>query len=140
MPNFGTTSRVRLATAHPELQRLFNEVVKEFDCKILDGHRDAARQMTAFVEGHSKVKWPHSLHNQNPSLAVDVAPWPIRWPDKNRGAFAKDLGRFYMFVGYVKGKAEELGIKIRCGADWNGNNEINDQTFDDLPHFELMSL
>ena len=68
------------------------------------------------------------MHNNKPSLAIDVAPYPIDWDDKIS---------FYHFVGYVKGTADQLGIKIRCGADWNCNNNLHDQTFFDLTHFEL---
>ncbi len=69
-----------------------------------------------------------SKHNQNPSLAADVAPWPLDWKDKER---------FYHFAGRVSGIAQMLGIAIRWGGDWNGNNDLKDQTFYDLPHFEL---
>jgi hypothetical protein len=50
--------------------------------------------------------------------------------------YAKDLARWYYFGGYVCGVAEELGIPIRWGGDWNGNRQVDDQSFDDLPHFE----
>jgi len=63
------------------------------------------------------------------SLAVDVVPYPINW---------NDLPRFYMFVGYVKRIADELGITIRCGADWDMDGWSKDQKFHDLPHFELV--
>ena len=42
-----------------------------------------------------------------------------------------------MFAGYVKGVAASLGIEIRIGADWNGNFTAKDQSFHDLPHFEI---
>ena len=64
-----------------------------------------------------------------PSLAADVVPYPIDWEDHQR---------FYMFVGIVQGIAASMNIKIRCGADWDGDMEIKDQNFHDLPHFELL--
>ena len=65
-----------------------------------------------------------------PSLAIDAAPSPIDWNDRER---------FFYFAGVVKGVAEEMGIKIRWGGDWDGDNDFDDQTFDDLVHFELVS-
>jgi len=152
MPVYSRTSRERLDSCHEDLQRLFYEVIKGFDCKILYGHRTADEQMELFKrgrvltesgvwvvenpllvvtnkDGHNKP----SKHNFLPSLAVDVVPYystpaHIRW---------KDTNRMYFFAGYVLGIAEQMGIKIRSGADWDRDTEVMDQTFVDLPHFEI---
>lgn len=139
MPKFSATSKARLATCHPDLQRLFNKVIETYDCSILDGRRGKEEQNKAFDEGRSKVQYPNSNHNQTPSLAVDVAPYPVIWPDEEKRPkeYVKDMARFYHFMGYVKAKADEMGIKIRCGGDWDGDFNFKDQNFDDLPHFEL---
>jgi len=129
MPSFGGQSRMRLNTCHPDLIRLFEEVVKHYDCTILCGHRGEEEQTKAFKEGRSKVEFPLSKHNAYPSLAVDAAPYPVDWDD---------LQRFYHFVGYVRGVAQGMGIKIRSGADWDGDFEIRDQNFNDIVHFELL--
>ena len=129
MPQFGERSARALETAHPDLQRLFVEVIKHYDCSVLEGHRGQVAQEEAVAKGLSKTHWPDSKHNKYPSLAVDVAPYPINW---------KDTERFYHFAGFVKGVAEMLGIKIRCGCDWDGDTDLHDQTFMDLPHFELL--
>ena len=34
-------------------------------------------------------------------------------------------------------RAKEMGIDIRCGADWDGDNRTKNQTFHDIVHFEL---
>lgn len=129
MPEFGKNSKSRLATCHPDLQRLFNEVIKQVDCTIICGHRNREDQDEAYRTGKSKVQWPDGKHNKNPSEAVDAVPYPIDWAD---------LKQMYMFVGFVRGIALSMGIKIRCGADWNGNFDIKDQNFHDVPHFELV--
>ena len=129
MPKFGKTSQARLATCHPDLQLLMNALIKHVDVSILCGHRTEAEQNKAYREGASTKKFPKSKHNQLPSLAVDLAPWPIDW---------KDRGRFYMVVGYVRRLADELGIKIRCGGDWDGDLNTDDQRLQDLPHIELV--
>ena len=30
-----------------------------------------------------------------------------------------------------------MGINLRWGGDWNQNWEVNDNKFDDFPHFEI---
>ncbi len=129
MPKFGEKSRVNLNGADPQLQALFNEVVKIYDCSILCGFRGKEEQQEAYKTRKSKVQFPHSKHNQFPSQAVDVAPYPIDW---------QDTIRFYHFGGYVKGVADMMGVKIRWGGDWDGDLDLKDQSFDDLPHFELV--
>jgi hypothetical protein len=129
MPKFSTASIEKLNTCHPDLIRLFTEVVKHYDCTILCGQRGQAEQDEAFRTGKSQLVWPNSKHNQRPSLAVDVAPYPIDW---------KDRERFYHFAGFVKAMAITMGIKIRHGGDWDGDNDLKDQNFFDLPHFELL--
>ena len=127
MPQFGKDSLKKLQSCHPDLQKLFNEVIKHYDCTILEGQRSNEDQLKAFSAGKSKIK-SGGKHNQTPSLAVDVAPCPVDWNDKNK---------FYHFAGRVLGIAQMLGIKIRWGGDWNGDNNLKNQTFFDLPHFEL---
>lgn len=129
MPSFSEASARRLAQCDPRLQRLFNEAVKHFDCTVITGHRGKAEQEEMVRTGRSKVHWPDGKHNTVPSLAADVAPYPIDWEDRER---------FTLFAGFVKGLAVSMGIKIRWGGDWDGDTEVLDNGFDDLPHFELM--
>lgn len=129
MKEFGKASKERLGTCHSDLQRLFAEVQKRYDCTIVCGYRGEEDQEEAYRTGKSKVRFPNSKHNQSPSLAVDVVPFPIDW---------KDRTRFYHFAGFVLGVAAGMGIKIRWGGDWDGDFVLNDQKFFDLPHFELV--
>lgn len=129
MPEFSTRSRARLATCHEDLQRVFARVVQQFDCTILCGHRDQEAQNEAFHTGKSKKPWPTGKHNRDPSMAVDVMPWPIDWNDRERATY---------FAGYVKGVAEGMGVELRWGGDWDGDWSVRDNVFDDLGHFELV--
>lgn len=121
-------SRARLDDCHPSLQVLFDEVIKHIDCIILVGHRGMVDQNNAYHGGLSQLKYPQSKHNSVPAMAVDVAPYPLDW---------KDTKGFYYFAGIVKGIASQLDINIRWGGDWDSDNDLNDQTFMDLIHFEL---
>jgi len=130
----------RRSTSHILLQQLFDEVLKKVDCRYECGHRNEAEQNRSYDLGLSKVQWPDSKHNLLPSLAADVIPFPVIWPEVKDGIkkYSLDLGRLYMFVGYVKGIAYKLGIPVRAGADWDSDFQISDQTFHDLPHWELV--
>lgn len=132
MAQFSRSSLYNLDRSDPRLQVLFKEVIKEFDCTILESHRGREKQDRMVREGKSKVSWPNSKHNHFPSLALDVAPYPIDWSNT-----PKALARFYHLAGYVKGIANRFGIKIRWGGDWDSDKIFTDQNFDDLPHFEI---
>jgi hypothetical protein len=133
MPQFGQKSKKNLSSCHPKLKKVFNEVIKTVDCSVLEGHRSKDRQNALYKEGKTKVTYPKGRHNSFPSLAVDVAPYPIDWGDRER---------FTLFAGFVIGIAKSMGIKLRWGGNWdmweeNGRWEVDDNKFDDFPHFEL---
>ena len=137
MPSFSTTSKDRLKTCHQDLQTLFHYVIEFFDCTIVCGYRDKDAQNKAYMDGKSQVRWANSKHNKTPSMAVDVAPF-------NNGVIDWDYEQMYYFAGFVLGVAKMLKkygaitSDIRLGADWDGDNEIHDQRFKDLPHFEIL--
>lgn len=133
MNKFSQKSLERLNTCHPDLQKVFNKVIENYDCTIICGHRGKDEQDEAVRLGKSKLQWPNSKHNQLLSLAVDVAPYPINFENKH-----KKLARFYHFAGFFMATAETMGIKLRWGGDWDRDLDFEDQNFDDLPHFELV--
>ena len=128
MPSFGKASLERLSTCHPDLQAICHEAIKLIDFTVVCGHRNEVEQNLAYNTKKSQLKFPASKHNKTPSLAVDIAPYPINWADKNR---------FHYLAGIMKGIALSKGIKLRWGGDWDNNGELNDQVLIDLPHFEI---
>jgi len=130
MPHFSTRSQQRLASADARLQRLFNEVIKHYDCTVLCGHRGEKEQNEAFEAGKSQLKFPQSKHNSYPSKAVDVVPYPVRWEDHEG---------FLRFGSFVKGVAAVMDIPIRWGGDWA--DKYNDgKPGWDSPHYELKNV
>lgn len=135
MPAFGIRSLTNLGQAHKDLQVIFKEVIKQFDCTVICGHRSKEAQNKAYSDGFSKVQYPNSKHNSIPSMAVDVVPYPIDW---------KDTNRMYLFNGFVLATAIRLKEEgkithdLRLGSDWDSDTQVNDHRFIDLPHFELM--
>ena len=115
MPYFGNKSKRNLKTCDRRLRKIFNEVIKHVDCTVLEGHRSQERQDKLYDEGKTKVKFPNGRHNKYLSLAVDVTP----------------------FAGVVIGIARSMGIKLRWGGDWDQDFLVQDNSFDDFPHFEI---
>ena len=90
------------------------------DVTVLCGHRGKAEQDLAYSRGYSKLKYPKSKHNKIPSLAIDLAPYPINW---------NDIPRFNAMCDLVQKIANTLKIKIRLGRTFS---------FRDYPHVELI--
>lgn len=129
MNKYSRTSIERLSTCNNQLQTLFRKVLPYHDHKIIQGHRTEAQHKMYMLEGKTKVNYSQTYHRFNPSKAVDVAPFPIRW---------NDSGSFYVFAGVVKAVAQDLGIwgNLRWGGDWDRDGQYNDQSFNDLVHWE----
>lgn len=95
--------------------------IKRIDFSIICGRRNKEEQNAAYYTGKSKVMYPESKHNSNPSLAFDVIPYPFNgWKDKKQ---------FYSLANIMKEEANKLNINIKWGGDF--------KSFFDGPHFEL---
>ena len=134
MPTLGQKSKERLNTVYPRLKGNIEEAIKVTDFTVLCGVRSKEEQEAAEKAGNSKVKWPESKHNLKPgrndqfSLAVDVAPYPIDW---------NDLKRFYFLAGVIMSIAAQRGVKLRWGGDFNRDYNFSNDKFVDMPHFEI---
>lgn len=131
--HFSKASLDRLHTCDIHLQELMATALKlsPMDITILQGYRSLEEQRELFREGKTKINGVEQLsnHNHTPSLAVDIAPWPIDW---------HDMERFRFLGGIILGVAGCRGLRVRWGGDWDGDGSFRDQTFNDLPHFELL--
>ena len=128
MARFGTRSRNALHSCDERLKKVFNEVIKTVDCSVLEGHRDKDKQNKYYEEGKTRLQYPLGRHNELPSRACDVVPYPIDWNDRER---------FTLFAGFVLGIAKSMGIILRWGGDWDQDWTVKDNKFDDFPHYEL---
>lgn len=126
MPKYSNKSIKILNTAHPQLQKLFNEAIKYVDISIVCGYRGQLEQQNAYNKGNSKVQWPNSKHNKQPSMAVDFKPYPD----------GKAIDYVYV-AGIIMGIAKMLKINIKYGGDWNNNFKASDESFLDGGHIEL---
>ena len=124
--SFGNRSLGHLSTCHPDLQRLAYAVLELMNISVLEGERSLAVQQLYYVAGKSKVR--RGKHNTSPSRAVHFAPYPYQ---------QTDMRPYYYLGGLVRAVAQEMGIRIVWGGDWDMDGDIYDQTFNDLMHFEL---
>lgn len=114
--HYGRISDRRLDTAHPDLQRLFREVIRRVsedrDLSIACGYRGEEAQMEALQDGKSDKRWPESDHNVKPSRAVDAWPYPVAWD-------AEGVKRFHYLRAVVELVARELGIELKPMISWD---------------------
>lgn len=134
-------SQTRLDGVHPDLKRVVRRAIlkSDQDFSVLEGVRTPQRQQQLYAQGRTKpgpkVTWTlNSRHFINPTTgcghAVDLAPFPIDWTDPRKF----DAISQAMFAA-----ADELGIKIRWGADWDRDGKPRERGESDSPHFELAS-
>lgn len=127
MPSFSKASEDKLKTCHPDLQIILRTVIQDFDFSVIFGHRTKEEQDALFAQGRdmpgkivTNKRFPDSKHNAMPSLAVDVAPYPIDWDDENR---------FHELAGRILEAAALMAIVVIWGGNWKSPH--------DLGHFEL---
>lgn len=128
MPAFSALSEQRLASCDPRLQAILKEAIRHVDFTIMCGFRGPDEQEDAYRTGRSKVRWPNSKHNRRPSVAVDLAPFPVDWTD---------TARFARLAGYIERIAHEQGVKLRWGGDFDQDGRTVGEKFIDMPHLEI---
>ena len=140
MHSFGKRSYENLDTCDNRIITVCHEVIKYVDFSVIEGSRTDKRQMSLFKQGKTTLDGvsqfsSHQLRGRKKSHAVDVLPYPAYRHDIN---IWNDEFRFTIFAGMFLGIAYQLGIPMTWGGDWNGDGSNQDQTFHDLPHFELI--
>jgi hypothetical protein len=124
MPRFGRRSREKLKGVNTKLVNVANELIKIMDITVIEGLRSKERQEGLIAQGKSKTRFSKHIEGK----AIDIAPYPIDWNDRER---------FHYMGGMARGIGHVLGIDIRWGGDWDSDGEIKDNSFDDLVHIEL---
>ena len=113
----GKTSKSRLNGVHPDLVSVVERAIEitEQDYSVLEGLRSLEQQRINVEKGVSKTMNSRHLTGH----AVDLIPYPVSW----------DWEYFYPIADAMKQAAEELGVNIEWGGDW--------ESFPDGPHFQL---
>ena len=131
---FGERSKRNLQNVHPLLTKIVTRALElsESDFTVICGHRDKAGQEAAQRAKTTKVGFPNSAHNQMPSCAVDVIPFPFtNWEDPAM------LRKWKQIADAMFAAAKEMKLEIRWGGDFNRDGDKTTRDSWDSPHFEL---
>lgn len=149
----GSKSLERMQGVHPDLVRVVQRAIEltDQDFMVLEGVRTEQRQRELYGHGRSAddmrakgldpalakpgaqvVTWTlksnHFKQIDGYGHAVDLVPYPVDWSSVEKF----DAIALAMFAA-----AEELGFRLRHGADWNQNGKRREKGETDSPHFEL---
>ena len=149
MFKFGAASKKKLEDVHEDLVKILNLAVSRspIDFGISEGHRSIERQKELYAQGKSKIDGVNKKgkHNYFPSLAVDVYVYHSDAATRRKICF--DTNHLSLIAGVIIATQKELLEKgeisnsIRWGGNWDGDGVIvYDQSFLDMPHFELKAL
>ena len=118
--NFGKTSLEKLSTVHPDLQKLFKEVITNspYDFSITEGVRSLERQKELVAQKKSTTMHSRHLTGHAVDIAV-IVDGKISW----------DIRVYKAVADHVKSVAKLMSIPIEWGGDW--------KSFIDGPHFQL---
>jgi len=130
MPHYGKRSKRRMKGIDPRLRKVLDELIKIMDVTIIEGVRSAEKQQEYFIKGKSKIDGITKKGQHQKGKAVDLAPYPIDWEDRDR---------MHYMGGMLRGIGHMMGYKLRWGGDWDRDGETKDNNFDDLVHIEIRS-
>ena len=132
----GARSLARLEGVHPDLVRVVKRAIEitAQDFMVTEGLRTLARQKDLYAQGRTKpgpvVTWTlKSKHIDG--LAVDLVPFNDGKPDWTAGKNFDEIAKA------MHDAAEELGVQITWGADWDRDGNPRERGESDSPHFQL---
>ena len=118
--NLSAKSLGRLAGVHPRLQAVVKLAIQmtPIDFAVLEGVRTVERQRELFKAGASKTMRSRHLSGHAVDLGA-IVDGQVRW----------DWPLYHQVAAAVKAAAQQLGVPIEWGGDW--------ESFKDGPHFQL---
>ncbi len=136
--SLGSKSLEKLRGVEPRLISVVLRaiVLTKQDFSVTCGVRTREEQRKLYAQGRTKpgqvVTWTlnsrHFVDADGFGRAVDLAPYPLDWNTPSRfDAIAKAMLQ----------AGEDLGVKIRWGADWDQDGKPRERGESDSPHFEL---
>ena len=138
---FSALSRSRLKGVHPDLIRVVDRalMLSSVDFMVIEGVRTPERQRALYAQGRTKpgriVTWTlrsrHLVQADGFGHAVDLAPYPLDWEGPAR------FPKFDAIARAMFAAADDLGVAIRWGADWDRDGKSRERGESDSPHWEL---
>lgn len=131
---FSKRSQERLETTSPIIQKIMNEAILyspvDFGIPQYGGKRTLEDQQKLFKEGKSKLDGKKKKSYHQSGNAIDVVAYV-------NGEYTYDKRYYYGLAIHIIATAKRLGHNLTWGGDWDGDWDLDDQTFNDLVHFEL---
>lgn len=134
---FGARSEELLTKLDERMARVVRRALGYgvLDFTVIETVRTFERQQEMVRTGMSKtLKSRHLPNRHGLSEAVDIVPYPLT---QNGRSVWSDTERFAFLSGIVMAAAAEEGVPVRWGGDWDGDGNIREHPFVDMPHFEL---
>ena len=133
----GERSKGRLSGVQAPLRRVVERAIEltVADFTVIEGLRTLERQQALYAQGRTApgkvVTWTmNSRHLEG--AAVDLAP-----VDATGRILWEDIAAFDQIAEAMFAAADELGVSIRWGADWDQDGNPRERGEGDSPHFEL---
>lgn len=128
-----------LRQVHPDLVAVVERAIQitEQDFIVIEGVRTQERQDELWAQGRTKpgpiVTWTkdassHGIGKDGYGHAVDICPFPVDW---------NDISKFDLIYVAMMAAAQELGVRLRYGGDWDMDGKLREKGETDSPHFEL---
>lgn len=149
----GARSIRNMQAIHPDLIRVIERAIEltTQDFMVLEGVRAERRQHELYGHGRTAaelradgvdpalarpslkpttwtLKSKHFVQEDGYGHAVDLVPYPLDWDT---------LSKFDAIADAMMKAADELGVLIRHGADWDMDGKRRERGESDNPHFEL---
>lgn len=134
----GSKSLAKLEGVHPDLVKVVKRAIQisDQDFMVLEGVRTPARQKELYAQGRTKpgpkVTWTltsnHFKQADGFGHAVDLVPYPVDW---------NTASKFTAIAKAMLVAADDLGVKLRWGGNWDGDDRPGEKGESDGPHFEL---
>jgi peptidoglycan LD-endopeptidase CwlK len=145
----GTASLKNLKGVHPDMVKVVGRAIEisRVDFRVIEGVRTPARQQKLYAQGRTapgpKVTWTlNSNHFVKPATgyghAVDLLPAPYDWKLEDPKSTPEMDDNFALVASAMYQAAAELNIRIRWGANWDGDKQWREKGETDNPHFELV--
>lgn len=143
----GTGSLAKLKGVDPALVRVIKRAIgiSKVDFKVVCGVRTLAEQQALYAQGRTKpgpiVTWTlksrHIPDSRGLGCAVDLLPAPYDWVLKDNPSTPEIDDNFKLMADAMMRAAQAESVRIRWGANWDGDTMIREKGESDNPHFEL---
>jgi peptidoglycan LD-endopeptidase CwlK len=126
MNKFSQRSRDNLKQCHNDLRIVAEHAIQYVDFTVICGYRGEHEQNKAYDDGFSKLRYPNSKHNKQPSEAFDFMPYPFKGWDDIAG-FEK-IGHMMLAIAGILKQYGVIESDLSYGGDWD---------FKDYPHIQI---